>query len=197
MAQNSDSVPSAPTKELKLLEVGTNIETLYKNEVNLASRVEGKADSLRNAILSMVADNRWVGATRELRIYQAYKTEQPGYDQSTKVYFDQCVDLIENIQKLMVTPSLKMLPFVKRQRIYDEVTRNFDRLKMLLSKLEQAENDIKVRDTRATNWFLRTFMVCVWMVFLAGATSEGMDMDRPLEVICQDAAEIFFRILGL
>lgn len=168
------------------------------DELNLSRRVTGQVDSLRNSILTFVADKQYEVAIREIRMYQKFKSDLEIFKTRTERHFDLGEELIESIRTLLATPDLKVLPMSKRQLIYERVVTHFESLKMTLDKLEKVENDIKIRDVRFTVWVLQVSCAAIGTLIAIVALNECIaTLGRPMDVLYEDVSHFLMNSIGL
>ena len=176
----------------------TDISRNTPEELDLHSRVTGRLDTMRNTVLTFVAERQYEVAIRELRLYQKFKSDLEVYKLRTDRCFNLCEEMILAIKALLSAPDLRAMPMAKRQTIYEGVVRKFEGLKQALDKLDQVENDIKIKDVRWTVKVLQVTCVCMGLLALWVATIEGLrTLDKPSEVVIHDISNFLMSIVGL
>lgn len=158
----------------------------------------GRPDSLLATILGYVAKDKFDTAVKELRYYQQYKSDVAVFNERTERYFDHSEELILAVKAKKSFPNIEALPMAKRQEIFERVQQHFDELQMILKRIEQIENDIKVQDARSTVWVIQALIVSsvvvtVWAIVVESFKTMGMSFS----VVFDDLVSLFFRLLGM
>lgn len=172
--------------------------TVIQKELDLTSQVNGRVDTLRNTILTFVAEGKWDLAMRELHHYQDAKSHEQSYDAATTNLFEHCIETIEMIKHILTSQDISILPMAKRYDAYARVKKLFDNTKAILVRLEQIENDLLVKDAKSVTWFLRSLVVSTFVVIGCTAFGEAFQtLGRPLDIISRDVSNWIFNLLGL
>ncbi|PIT98636.1 MAG: hypothetical protein COT74_13090 [Bdellovibrionales bacterium CG10_big_fil_rev_8_21_14_0_10_45_34] len=167
-------------------------------ELDLTSRITGRVDSLKNSILSFVANSKYDVARRELKVYRSYKISVPGYIARTTQMYEQSEFIISQIEQLGRSKEKPSLPLAQKQRIQEKLLGLFESLKSYLGRIEQVENDLKVRDLRASAWVLRTFVICVFVAFAVLASHEALSqVSGFVKVTIQKGASFLLNVLDI
>lgn len=171
---------------------------IEEETLDLKSRITGRSDTLRSSILTFVAGGQWDVAIREIHLYQKYKGTTDAYKKNTRRYFISAEQLIMAIKNLMITPNLYMLTMAKRQAVYERVIRHFEALKNVLEKLDTVENDLKVKDLRASVWVLQSLVFSLTLCGVTLATVEAFrTLRRPIAVLLYDIASSVLALIGM
>lgn len=193
--------PNDPFEEDELKYKGKDLhidESILKEELNLTSHITGRVDSLRNTILSFIAEHRFDLAIRELKMYRNHKAdENEVHLYMSQEHFRKCVQIVRSMQNILAGVELRTLPLAKRQDIYDRVVMLFESLKTGLNNLAAVENNIKVKDLKSTVTLLKVGIAAVFLLAVFAASIEGLaTMDRPIDVMVNDATAFIFSIFG-
>lgn len=157
-----------------------------------------KSDSLRTTVLGFVAKDKYESAIRELRFYQEVSGDISVFKERTERYFDHCEELILAIKAKKNFPGIDALPMAKRQELFERVEQHFEDLQTTLKRVEQIENDIKVQDARSTIWVLQALIVSgVAVIMWAIAVETFKTMGLTFDIMLEDIAEIFFKLIGI
>ncbi len=161
-------------------------------------RQSNTSESLRGTVLSFVAKDKFEIAIRELRYYEQFKSDIRIYQERTARYYDHCEELILAIQTKKNVPNLGAFPMAKRQEIFEKIQLHFDELQGILRRIEQVENDIKVRDARSTIWVIQATILSMVAVGLWAITVETFrSMGLSFTVFFDDMGGVLFKLLGM
>lgn len=151
----------------------------------------GRVDSLVYSVLSMVANQSYEHAAREIETFIEIKSEYPEFVSFAERYAEHCRKLIGMIKETREMPGFESLSMAKRQVISDQVLGYFETLKVSLKKIEQVEYNQRMTDLRSTLIFVKTFSWCVLCIIVlafclefyqglystTGAVADGMITD--------------------
>jgi hypothetical protein len=172
-------------------------ENPIQAELNLRFEAQGRADTLRNSILSFLATGRYDTAAKELEIYFEHKSQHSAYRLATSKLFEHAIEIPRAMKLLTENKDLKSLPRAKRQDVLMRVKRLFENMKHVLMRLEQIENDLLVQDAKSVVWFIRSCTICVFSLIAVVAFIEAVNtLGRPLEVLSIEGTNWLFHLVG-
>lgn len=145
----------------------TEMHENLRRKLQESSRAEGRLNSLRGDILSMVVSENYDNAKRELTAYVENKTSYPAFQERANRYVSHCCDLIMAIKTKRNFPGLAALSLAKQQEIHEKVLEHFEELKTNLKQVEKVERESKLTDMRSTVWVVKTFVMTVTAVTIA------------------------------
>ncbi len=134
--------------------------------------IEGPTDGLRNSILSLIANENYSRATREIDSYVDSKKDFPEYRVRSERYVSHCKELIQAIKAKRSFPGLDSLTMSKQQALYDRAMGHFEQLKVTLAKMEALYVEIKMDDVRSTVWVLKAVVYCTFAMMAVGVCME-------------------------
>lgn len=162
----------------------------------------GGPDSLRRAVLTMVAEERYDEAIAEIRRYESSRPEYPEFANRSKRFFAYSDGLINGIRAKRSLPGVHMLAMAKQQELNDRAMQHFDDLRATLKRIEQIEREVKLEDVRSTVWVVKAVVYSVMAILAVGLLielSRGVigTADAVLDSAASDGTNWLFDKLGI
>jgi hypothetical protein len=144
----------------QLLDEHQGANSSAKGDKSLSQKMKskqdfGKVDSFRHTILSLVADEDYANAIKELKLYIDSKPEFPQFKERSERYISYSIDLINGIRAKRSFPGIKQLAMSKQQELYDRAVHHFEDLNVTLRKVDQIDNEVRLEDIRSTVWVVK------------------------------------------
>lgn len=145
----------------------TEMHEKLRHKLQESQRAEGRLNSVRGDILSMVVREDYDSAKRELTAYVENKTAYPLFQDRASRYVSHCCDLIQAINTKRNFPGLAALSLAKQQEIHEKVLEHFEELKANLKQVEKVERESKLTDMRSTVWVVKACCMTVAAITIA------------------------------
>lgn len=132
-------------------------------EIEVDFKDLGPPDSLRYIILTDVLNERYDHALEELRGYIDRDSEYPNFKEKVQRYVNHAIDLTYAIRTKKNFPGYSSLTRAKQQELHEKFKEHFKELQLMLKKIEQINQDLRIQDVRSTIYVVRA----LWIASLA------------------------------
>ena len=147
----------------------------------------GGPASLARSVLSMVANQTYDHAKKEVETYVDMKEEYPDFREFTKRYVERVDELMDSIREKRSIPGVENMSMAKKQAINDSIVALMEDLKTVLKKMEQVEYSQRMADLRSTLIVVKTLSWCVLgIVVLAFAMEVYNGLYSTTSVVADD-----------
>ncbi|MFN8945272.1 MAG: hypothetical protein ACK5WZ_11700 [Pseudobdellovibrionaceae bacterium] len=119
----------------------------------------GTPDTLRYRILNDVLNERYDHAIQELRTYIDQGSDYPNFKDKVQRYVNHSIDLTYAIKTKKNFPGINSLTRAKQQELHEKFKEHFRELQMMLKKIEQINQDLRIQDVRSTIYVVKA----LWM----------------------------------
>lgn len=131
----------------------------------------GTPDSLRYTILTDVLNERYDHAIEELRGYVERESDYPNFKDKIQRYVNHSIDLTYAIKTKKNFPGINSLTRAKQQELHEKFKEHFKELLIILKKMEQINQDLRIQDVRSTIYVVKAlwiagFAIVCWAFFL-------------------------------
>ena len=149
----------------------------------------GSHDSVRRALLTYVAEERYDHALQELERYAASKGDYPQFEVRAQRYVTFAKGLIGGIKAKRSFPGLTSLALSKQQELFESAMEHFDELNDALRHVERVEREARLEDIRSTVWVVKAVVYCVSALLVAGFAREvSRGMLPSASIVLDDAS---------
>lgn len=125
-------------------------------DIGITKSQIGNSNGLKFVVLSLVVEEKYEEAERELVLYLNSQTDFPKFQFRTQRYSKHAIDLINAIKLKRKIPSQVTLRQAKKQELVDSVRAHFEEIKLILQQIEKTEIELKIEDARSTVWVLQS-----------------------------------------
>lgn len=126
----------------------------------------GRADSLRQNVLSLVVEENYDRAIRELKAFLEVDFEYPNFKSRIERYVHHAIDLVNAIRAKRKFPGMQMLTMARQQDLNEKFRTHFLELQYMLQKVEKIQRDIRLNDVRSTVWVIKALSTSVIVIAL-------------------------------
>lgn len=127
----------------------------------------GRADSLRQNVLSHVVEENYDRAIRELKAFLEVDFEHPNFKGKIERYIHHAIDLVHAIRAKRKFPGMQMLTMARQQDLNEKFRTHFLELQYVLQKVEKIQRDVRLSDVRSTVWVVKALSIAVLVIALA------------------------------
>jgi hypothetical protein len=158
----------------------------------------GNPDSMSNAIMHFVMEEKYGRAIRELRGYQKYKEGYPQYKERTDRLFDHIENVIEAIKAKKGLTRAGNVSASRRKEIATVVISHYKQLKGALQRVVYIELQLRMKDSRSTVWVIQALLVGLVLITGVAIVSEAYDsMYGPFDFLMKELENLLARYIGL
>ena len=156
----------------------------------------GRPSSLRYRVLTLVINEDYEKAIKELKGFLEGGSEYPNFRIKIEKYVLHSVDLIHAIRTKRNFPGLTSLTRTKQQELKDRFREHFKELKFMLRKIEDCMEELRLNDVRSTTMVIQSFWLALVVVFVAGIVFELFyGLGHTFEVVFTDYIDRGFSFL--
>ena len=137
-----------------------------KQQMKASVQQMGSGDNLRHAILTLVVEEQYDRAIREIENYLESKPDFPQFRERAERYIGYCVELIHAVKAKRSFPGWNALNMSKQRDLFEKALDHFEDLKLTLTKIEVIEKEVRVEDVRSTVWVIKTAAICVFTLIV-------------------------------
>ncbi len=127
----------------------------------------GRADNLRQNVLSLVVEENYDRAIKELKSFLEVDFEYPNFKSRIERYVNHAVDLVNAIRAKRKFPGMQMLTMARQQDLNEKFRTHFLELQYMLQKVEKIQRDVRLNDVRSTVWVVKALSTSVIVIALA------------------------------
>ncbi len=129
------------------------------SEIEVDFKDLGPPDSLRYIILTDVLNERYDHALEELRGYIDRDSEYPNFKEKVHRYVNHAIDLTYAIRTKKNFPGYSSLTRAKQQELHEKFKEHFKELQIMLKKIEQINQDLRIQDVRSTIYVVKALWI--------------------------------------
>ena len=137
-----------------------------KQQMKASVQQMGSGDNLRHAILTLVVEEQYDRAIREIENYLESKPDFPQFRERAERYVGYSVELIHAVKAKRSFPGWNALNMSKQRDLFEKALDHFEDLKLTLTKIEVIEKEVRVEDIRSTVWVIQTAAICVFVLIV-------------------------------
>lgn len=161
----------------------------------------GKADSLCFNVMTLVADEKYDRAVKQLEEFNEKDSGYPTLRTRTERQISHAIDIVNAIRTKRNFPGFKSLTASKQNELLEKTLFHFEELKYILKKIERIHVDVKLEDIRSTVIVLRAIVLSVVAILVVAFIKEvsgGLIYSTlsVLEEIFGTAADWFLNLVG-
>lgn len=127
----------------------------------------GRPDTLRYNILTYVISEEYDRAIKMLKEFIEKDSEYPNFRMKIERYSLHAIDLIYAIRTKRNFPGLQALTRTKQQELKDRFKEHFHELRIILKKIENCLEELRLDDVKSTKIVIRAFAFSLITVFIA------------------------------
>lgn len=121
----------------------------------------GTPDTLRYTILTDILNERYDHAIQELRTYIDQGSDYPNFKDKIQRYVNHSIDLTYAIKTKKNFPGINSLTRAKQQELHEKFKEHFKELQIMLKKMEQINQDLRIQDVRSTIYVVKALWLSI------------------------------------
>ena len=124
-------------------------------------------NAIRGEVIGLVSANEFNKAIHVLKKFSEKDFVYPNFKIKAERYVSHAIDLILAIESNRKFSDLSSLTRSKQQELKEKFNKHSEELKIMLEKVELAYNDLRIKDSRSTQYLVKS----VWLSILIVAVS--------------------------
>lgn len=156
----------------------------------------GRPDTFRYNVLTCVINEEYERAIRILKDFLDGGSDYPNFRARIERYIMHSIDLIYAIRTKRNFPGISSLTRTKQQELKDRFREHFKELTFMMRKVEDSMEELRLNDVRSTSMVVRSFLLALVVVFVAGLGLELMHgLGHTIEIVFSDYVDKVFGFL--
>lgn len=124
-------------------------------------------NAIRAEVIGLVVACEYNKAIHVLKQFSEKDFIYPNFKAKAERYVSQAIDLILAIESNRKFAELSSLTRSKQQELKDKFNKHSEELKMMLEKVEVVYNDLQVKDTRSTQYVVKSVWLSILIVSIS------------------------------
>lgn len=150
----------------------------------------GRPNSLRYNVLTSVINEEYERALKMLKDFINGDSEYPDFKDRNERYVSHAIDLIFAIRTKRNFTGINALTRTKQQELRDKFKEHFKELKVILRKIENCLEELRLNDARTTKILIKSLWSSVFVLFVSAVIIDFYQgLAQTAMVVFDDAAE--------
>ncbi|MBC7459050.1 MAG: hypothetical protein H7235_12270 [Bdellovibrionaceae bacterium] len=124
-------------------------------------------NAVRGEVIGLVAANEFNKAIHVLKQFSEKDFVYPNFKLKVERYLSHAIDLILAIEANRKFSDLSSLTRSKQQELKEKFNKHSEELKIMLEKVELAYNDLRIKDSRSTQYVVQSVWLSILIVSIS------------------------------